>query len=75
MQPKVLIQSVRSSVLIALGFSLFCSAFYVWGWLQMGHGSWTHLLEGSANIAGPTEIFALAINLYIRWPDGKMFKF
>lgn len=66
---KILELSVRSSVLIALGFSGLCSSFYVLNWLDTGQGSWKILLEGAATIAGPTVLFALAVNLFIRWRE------
>lgn len=69
MKLQILEKSVQSSVLIALGFGAFCSGIYGLNWLQIGHGSWERLLEGTANIAGPTVIFALAINLFVRFPE------
>ena len=68
---KILEKSVRASVLIALGFSGLCTALYVANWLDTGQGSWKTLFEGAANIAGPTVLFALAVNLFVRWREGQ----
>ena len=69
MNLEALQKSVQSSVLIALGFSAFCSGFYLWNLLHLGQGSWQVLFDGVANIAGPTAIFALVVNLFVRLPE------
>lgn len=68
---RILEQSVRASVLIALGISGLCSAFYGLNWLDTGQGNWKTLFDGTAAIAGPTAVFALAVNLFVRWREGR----
>ena len=55
----------RLSVLISLGFTVFCMGIYLLNWASTGEGSWDKLLEGSLNIAGPVALVAFVCGAFL----------
>jgi hypothetical protein len=63
----------RLSVLSSLGFTLFCAGIYLIEWTSTGQGSWSKLLQGSLNIAGPVALIVWVMGAFLtntNRPDG-----